>query len=505
MRAMGNEKVRVLLIEDTTANAGLLVDELRKSGLDPLWHRIDNEEEFLAQLKPTPDIILSEYRTQNFSALRALELLKQKGLDIPLVIVTSNISKAAALDSYKQGAEAYILKDCLSSLGVVVERALGQKKLREEKNAAIMALEESEKLFRATAEAAPDAIICIEEPDGIYFWNRRAEEMLGYSSSEVMGKALHPFVVPERYYERAVKGVHEFFRTGRGPNIGKIVEFEAKRKDNSEFPIELSISSIKVDGKWKAVGFIRDITERKRAEEERLKIQKLEALSLLAGGIAHDFNNMLTTILGNAESADQEKDPAEVHKKLIEAERVILRAKNLSQQLMTFAKGGTINKKTLSVSALIEEAVFTSIKAENIKYDLICPEQTWPIDADEVEMSQVLSNIILNAEQAMPNGGRIEVKCSNESLGKGNPFQLEEGRYVKVSIKDTGHGIPKEDLKRLFEPYFTTKQRGKGLGLAIAYSIIRSHAGFITVESKVNVGTTFYIYLPAVNTFTSRM
>ncbi|MBI5643556.1 MAG: PAS domain S-box protein [Deltaproteobacteria bacterium] len=359
------------------------------------------------------------------------------------------------------------------------------------------ALQESEELFRATAETAADAIICIDEPDKIYFWNRKAEEMLGYPRLEVMGKPLHSFVVPERYYKKALHGLEAFFQAGTGPNIGKTVEFQALRKDKTEFPIELSISSMYIGGKWKAVGIIRDITERKRMEEEHIKIQKLESLGLLAGGIAHDFNNILTTILGNIELADTDKDPAEAHNKLLEAQQVVLRAKNLSQQLITFARGGVPVKKTINVTDLIAESICLSIRAVNIKCDLMCLEETWPTEADEVQLTQVLNNIILNAEQAMPKGGTIEIRCTNEQLGKGNIFQLKEGGYVRISIRDTGPGISKENLKRLFEPYFTTKERGSGLGLALAYSIIRNHDGFITVDSEENVGTTFYVYLPA--------
>lgn len=494
---MEQRTIRILILEDMPANAELMVSILRKYGFNPVYKRVDNEDDYITSLRPDLEVILSEYKPRHLTALKALHLLKQKELEIPFLVVTESINEEEAVDLLRQGAEDYLLKDRLIRLGPAINRALEQKTVRLGKSKAEKELQESEKLFRTIAETAADAIICIEEPDKIYFWNRKAEEMLGYSSSEVMGKALHDFVVPERYYRRAIRGVKKFFQTGTGPNIGRTVEFEALRKDKTEFPIELSISSMYIDGKWKAVGIIRDITERKRMEEENLKIHKLEALSLLAGGIAHDFNNMLTNILWNIELADMVKDSAEGHKKLLEAQKVILKTKNLSQQLITFAKGGAPLKKVLSVKDLIKESLCQSIMAANIECDLRCPEETWLLEADDVQISQVLNNIILNAEQAMPEGGRIEIRCVNEFLRKGNIFQLKEGEYIKISIGDTGPGIPKDDLKRLFEPYYTTKQRGSGLGLALAYSIIKNHNGFITVESEVNVGTIFYLYLPA--------
>ncbi|MBI1912146.1 MAG: PAS domain S-box protein [Deltaproteobacteria bacterium] len=493
---MEQRTIRILILEDMPENAELMARILRGYGFNPVYKRVDNEDDYIANLKPDLEVILSEYKLRHLTALKALHLLKQKELEIPFLVVTESINEEEAVDLLRQGAEDYLLKDRLIRLGPAINRALEQKTVRLGKNKAEKELQESEKLYRTIAETAADAIICIEEPDKVYFWNRKAEEMLGYSSSEVMGKALHDFVVPERYYRRAIRGVKNFFQTGTGPNIGRTVEFQALRRDKTEFPIELSISSMHIGGKWKAVGIIRDITERKRMEEENLKIHKLEALSLLAGGIAHDFNNMLTNILWNIELADTVKDSAEGHKKLLEAQKVILKTKNLSQQLITFAKGGAPLKKVLSVKDIIRESLCQNIMAANIECDLICPEDTWLIEADEVQISQVLNNIILNAEQAMPEGGRIEIRCANEFLGKGNIFHLKEGEYVRISIKDTGPGIPKENLKRLFEPYYTTKQRGSGLGLALAYSIIKNHNGFITVESEVNVGTIFYLYLP---------
>lgn len=490
--------IRVLILEDHPTDAELMVLELKRAGYDPAWERVDTEAGYLEKLAPGWDVILSDYVMPQFRAPRALELLKGSGLDIPFIIVTGSISEEVAVESLKQGAFDYLLKDRLTRLGPSVTQALEQKELRIAKQKAEQQLLESELHFRTIAEKAADAIICLEEPDKIYFWNIKAEEMFGYSSAEVIGKAFYPLIVPERYHERAFLVLKEFFRTGKGPIIGKAVEFDALRKGKTEFPIELSISSMHIGGKWKAIGIVRDITERKRMEEERLKTQKLEALSLLAGRVSEEFNNIMTSILGNIELAAAEKDASGARRKLIEAEQVIFRAKSLSQQLTVFAKGGIPSKRIISVLELIEETICLSERAVDIRCDVSCGEEALHIEADQGLLSNALNNIIQNEEQALPAGSRIEIKCGTEFLNSRNVFLLKEGSYVKISIKDTGPGIPKEDLERLFDPFFKSKQRESGLGLALAYSIIKSHDGFITAESEANVGTSFYVYLPVI-------
>jgi two-component system cell cycle sensor histidine kinase/response regulator CckA len=238
--------------------------------------------------------------------------------------------------------------------------------------------------------------------------------------------------------------------------------------------------------------------ERKRAEEERQKADRLESLGTLAGGIAHDFNNLLTGIMGNIDLAKRYVEPdSKVVERLTEAETASLRARDLTHQLLTFARGGAPVKKKVSIGELIEDSASFALRGTNIRPEYSLPDDLLSVEADEGQMNQVITNLVLNAEEAMPQGGVLNIRAENIEVKGGRDLPLPEGNYIEITIEDRGTCIPKEHLGRIFEPYFTTKQKGSGLGLATAYSIIRNHDGYITAESELGVGTTFHIYLPA--------
>lgn len=246
------------------------------------------------------------------------------------------------------------------------------------------------------------------------------------------------------------------------------------------------------------VAVIRDITERKKMEEELLKSQKFESLGILAGGIAHDFNNLLTAILGNIYLAKLSLSPQnKIFEMLTESEKASLRAKDLAKQLLTFSSRGEPVKKTISIGESIKDWCAFALRGSAVRHECVIPEDLWPVEVEKGQMHQVINNLLINALQAMTKGGVIRVQAENITVGTKDIPPLKEGRYVKISIEDQGVGIPEEHLQRIFDPYFTTKENGSGLGLAIAYSIIKKYAGHIRVESKVGMGTTFYVYLPA--------
>ncbi|MEA1996086.1 MAG: ATP-binding protein, partial [Gemmatimonadota bacterium] len=246
------------------------------------------------------------------------------------------------------------------------------------------------------------------------------------------------------------------------------------------------------------VGFQEDITEQKKMEEERIKADKIESLGILAGGIAHDFNNILTSILGNISLAKLVSDKDDKsHDLLNDAEKASLRAKDLTNQLLTFSKGGAPVKKTASIQQIIEDTARFSLRGSNVKCCNFIPKNLWFVKVDVGQISQVISNLVINAYQAMPAGGVINIKAENIIVGPESLLPLNQGKYVKISIRDQGTGITRKYLSKIFDPYFTTKQKSSGLGLATAYSILKKHAGHIAVESELEVGTTFHVYLPA--------
>jgi two-component system cell cycle sensor histidine kinase/response regulator CckA len=260
--------------------------------------------------------------------------------------------------------------------------------------------------------------------------------------------------------------------------------------------VEINAVVLNWKGRPATLNFLSDITKRKRMEEDISKIQKLESIGILAGGIAHDFNNILTAILGNVSLAKIYDLQSNVQERLTEAEKACMQAKELTQQLLTFSRGGAPVKKVTSIAHLLSDSAIFASSGSNARCECSIPDDLWAAEVDEGQISQVVNNLVINAEQAMPGGGVIKVSAENIFLSE-SVLPLEDGNYVKISVEDQGVGIPEQHLQRIFDPYFTTKQKGSGLGLATSYSIIRNHDGHIVVESILGVGTTFHIYLPA--------
>ncbi len=252
------------------------------------------------------------------------------------------------------------------------------------------------------------------------------------------------------------------------------------------------------DGRPATLNFIADISARKKMEEEAVNIEKLESIGLLAGGIAHDFNNILTAILGNISLARNDLQTG--HKafdRLRDAEKACVRAQGLTQQLLTFSKGGSPIKKIGDISKILTECCVFSLRGSNVSCEFAVADDLWPVEIDEGQISQVISNLVINADHAMPRGGVVDVEAGNVVLSRAEGIPLPDGGYVKISVKDYGSGMPKEYLQRIFDPYFTTKHKGSGLGLATSYSIVKNHGGLITVESELGSGAVFHVYLPA--------
>jgi len=257
-------------------------------------------------------------------------------------------------------------------------------------------------------------------------------------------------------------------------------------------------------GRFEIVGVCRDITARKRTEAEQCRIenrrnraQMLESLGILSGGIAHDFNNLLGGIFGYIDLAREKTREESVVGFLDKAMQTIDRARHLTGQLLTFSKGGSPLKNIEPLFPFIEESVRFVLKGAPVSSSFDIADGLWPCSIDRNQIGQVIENIIVNAQQAMPEGGIIEVSAQNLTVHEKNCQPLPPGEYVRISVKDHGIGIPKELLPRIFDPFFTTKTKGHGLGLATCYSIIKRHGGCIDVESAPGKGSTVHILLPA--------
>jgi nitrogen-specific signal transduction histidine kinase/CheY-like chemotaxis protein len=270
------------------------------------------------------------------------------------------------------------------------------------------------------------------------------------------------------------------------------------RKDGSKNPVEVSSQIVTLGAKKVILTIARDLTDRKRAEAEIRRSDKLESLGTLAGGIAHDFNNFLTGVVGNLSLVlDNKENLHDETEHIRKAMEVAMRARALTKQLLTFAVGGTPVTKTGTIVDIVADTVEIAMSGSNVKYDCDIEPGTWLVDMDEGQIAQVISNLVINARQSMKNGGAIQIEVKNEVIDEGRFPRISSGRYVCISITDHGEGIPPENVLRIFDPYFSTKRFGYGLGLAASLSIVKNHRGYIDVKSQVGTGSTFHVYLPA--------
>jgi len=361
-------------------------------------------------------------------------------------------------------------------------------------------LEAEKERLAVTLESIGDGVITVDTSGTITMLNRVAEDLTGWKNHEAAGKPLSKvFTVLIGSEGTTMNNLVETILVSDGVARFSKQTTLVDRRANSCL-IAMSGAPIRHPG-GDAVGVVlvfRDITRQQNMEEELLKRQKLESVGILAGGIAHDFNNILTAIMGNITIAKLYADsPEQVSERIIEAEKAVGRAKDLTYQLLTFSRGGMPIKKTKSITQLITDSTSFALRGSNVKCNISIPEDIWPVDIDEGQISQVVHNLTINADQAMPEGGIIDITAINHRIKKDDHIPLPAGNYVKINIADSGTGILPDHLKKIFDPYFSTKRKGSGLGLTVTYSIIKNHDGHIDVHSEIGGGTRFTLYLPA--------
>ncbi|NLB18361.1 MAG: PAS domain S-box protein [Syntrophomonadaceae bacterium] len=367
-----------------------------------------------------------------------------------------------------------------------------------ERKQAEYALASEKEWLAVTLRSIADGVITTDTNCNINLLNDAAEILTGWTQSEVAGKSLDSVFRLLDSKTRTPSHL-QLINVLHTQGTMELENYILVCKNGQGRIIDASGARIR-DSSGNYMGAVivfRDITDRIRIEEELLNASKLESLGVLAGGIAHDFNNLLTVILGNITLARMNLDDLEMAEEFLSrSEKASIQTKGLTQQLLTFARRGAPLKKSISLIELLRDTVNFSLSGSNVKRELNISENLCLVDADEGQIAQVINNLIINALQAMPQGGIVQINATNEYLAESSRIPLPTGKYVKIAVHDEGLGIPENIYQKIFDPFFTTKSTGSGLGLATSYSIIKNHGGYIGIESSGITGTTFVVYLP---------
>jgi two-component system, cell cycle sensor histidine kinase and response regulator CckA len=504
-----NTNLRVLVIEDLEDDMLLMLRELRRGGYTLEHLRVETPEEMEAALNSQDwDIVIADYTLPLFSAPAALKLLQQKQRDLPFIIVSGTIGEETAVTAMKAGAHDYIIKGQLTRLLPAVERELREAEERRRRRETELALQESEAALRqsqqqyqALAEASPVGIFRTDALGNCIYVNRQWTEMTGIPfESAVQGdwaRALHP---EDR--EQIITDWQTAFQN----TVPLRLEFRFQKPDGA---IVWVLCQALPEGGVKGLGYIgtvTDITEKKQLESQLLRTQRLESLGTLASGIAHDFNNILTPILAISQLLPMKLPNLDARdQNLLDIlEDSARRGADLVKQILVFARGSEGKRSPLHMNQVLSEVLQMAQQTfpKAIEIQLHLPDdELWTVSADGTQLHQVLMNLAVNARDAMPNGGLLTLSAKNilldETFARMN-LGAKAGAYVVITVADTGTGIAPELLERIFDPFFTTKEVGKGtgLGLSTTLGIIKNHGGLVKVNSKVNQGSQFKVYLP---------
>ena len=355
-----------------------------------------------------------------------------------------------------------------------------------------------------TLRSIKDGVITTDRAGNIVLVNEAAQALTGWSQTEAMDRSLSKIfhTIDERTRVPSEDPVGAIIKTGDSLSLERTRILIGR--DRSERIIAMSGAPIR-DNDNRILGVVivfRDITGDREMGEQLLKLRKLESVSTLAGGVAHDFNNLLAVVLGNISFAKALTNPeSRIYQKLTDAENATLKGKDLTYKLLVFSKGGDTSRRKTSLKEIIQDSTGLALSGSQTHCVVSVADDLCQAEINREQIEEVIHNIAMNAREATPEGGTITVRAENTMLAPYDGVPLPEGNYIKISIEDQGGGVPEEDLPRIFDPYFTTKElgnvKGMGLGLAISHSIINNHGGFMTAKSQMGVGTTLQIYLPA--------
>jgi two-component system cell cycle sensor histidine kinase/response regulator CckA len=496
--------LRVLLVEHEPTDVELCTAALRGAGYALQIDVVATPENYVHQLDArTYDVVLSDFNIPGWSGMDALRLLRDAGHETPFLLVTGALGEEVAVSCIQQGVSDYILKDRLARLPYAIDRAIGEQRLRQERNRSGLALRKSEERYREMVENAIYGIYRETVHGRFLQVNPALVRMLGYESSkELMDlSALAAYRYPK---DRERLLLEEYHRTGRVSGV----EVEWKRKDGLPILVRLSGRGVpNAAGDLQELEIIvEDVTERRALEKQLHQVRKFEAIGQLAGGIAHDFNNVIGAMMGWAElGSEQAPSDSRISEYFKKIRTQAGRAAGLTRQLLAFARRQILEPQDVQLNSVVTDvlSLLEKVIGKDVEIRTSLAAELSAVRADSSQIEQVLMNLCLNARDAMPNGGCLTIETRNTNLDEDACRRtpgLSPGRHAELIVSDDGIGMDAKTREHIFEPFFTTKEPGKGtgLGLATVFGIIRQHGGFVSVDSEPNRGTAFRIYLPVV-------
>jgi len=481
--------LNILILEDQPTDAELMLHELRRSGFESDWRRVETKEEFLTSLDPCPDVILADYSLPQFNGLRALRYLRERNLDIPFIMVTGALGDDAVMECMRQGADDFLLKDRLTRLGPAVSLALEQRRARLAKRHAEHVLAESEELHRFVVDSIGDGIVITVGTERV-FMNKAFLHIHGLTdTSQAFAVPLDQSILPE---DRKTVREQSLARQ-QGEAVPGVYKYRIRRQNGEVRTLQSSAVPITYKSKTASLAVIRDVTELEQAEQRLLESSRLASIGELAAGVAHEINNPLSIILGFSQLLLEQELDESSRKDVMTIVQEANRATRVVRDLLSFARQHDMPKEVIALDETLEKAL--SLKASDLQANKIevatdVASDIPVIMGDEGQLLQVFINIMTNAQQEMTEAhgsGKLEINVARIN-----------GKAI-ISFSDSGPGITKDHLARVFNPFFTTKGTGKGtgLGLSVSYGIVVAHGGRLWAESEEGEGATFKIELSA--------